>query len=109
MPRVKIDGLVLTVDMAAPSGDAAPDAHPDHTTHMAHGAGGDHQMPGMLTQEQLEELAASFGPEFDRLFLTYMIGHHAGAVTMVDELLAGALPAAVAAAAVAEGFATRRP
>jgi len=87
VPRVKIDGLVLTVDMTTPSADAAPDAHSDHTAHMAHGAG-EHHMPGMLTQEQLEELAASFGPEFDRLFLTYMIGHHAGAVTMVDELLA---------------------
>jgi uncharacterized protein (DUF305 family) len=40
----------------------------------------------MLTRAQLEELAGAFGSEFDRLFLTYMIGHHAGAVTMVDEL-----------------------
>ena len=46
----------------------------------------EHHMPGMLTQEQLEELASAFGPEFDRLFLTYMIQHHAGAVTMVHDL-----------------------
>ena len=45
-------------------------------------------MPGMLTQAQLDELAAARGAAFDRLFLTYMIGHHAGAVTMVDDLFA---------------------
>ena len=43
-------------------------------------------MPGMLTPEQLARLDAARGAEFDRLFLTYMIQHHRGAVTMVDEL-----------------------
>ena len=28
-------------------------------------------MPGMLTQEQIEELALAKGTDFDRLFLTY--------------------------------------
>ncbi len=81
VPQVKIDGLHLMIDMSGQAEDAPHDAH------MAHDAG-DHPMPGMLTQEQLEELAAAFGPEFDRLFLTYMIGHHAGAVTMVEDLFA---------------------
>ena len=45
-------------------------------------------MPGMLTDEQLKELDAARGPDFDRLFLTYMIQHHKGAVTMVQELFA---------------------
>ena len=40
----------------------------------------------MLTPEQMAELAASDGVEFDRLFLELMIGHHQGALTMVDEL-----------------------
>jgi uncharacterized protein (DUF305 family) len=40
----------------------------------------------MLTQEQLEELARARGPEFDRLFLAFMIQHHRGAVTMVRQL-----------------------
>jgi uncharacterized protein (DUF305 family) len=76
VPQVKIDGLNLMIDMKAPAAD--------HAMHdMA-----EHHMPGMLTRAQLEELAAAFGPEFDRLFLTYMIGHHAGAVTMVDDLFA---------------------
>ena len=43
-------------------------------------------MPGMLTDEQLAQLDAARGMAFDRLFLTLMIQHHEGAVTMVDEL-----------------------
>ena len=43
-------------------------------------------MPGMLTPEQMESLKASKGKEFDRLFLTGMIQHHGGALTMVREL-----------------------
>jgi len=45
-------------------------------------------MPGMLTQEQLAQLDAARGPEFDRLFLTFMIQHHKGAIVMVDKLFA---------------------
>ena len=43
-------------------------------------------MPGMLTSAELAELEAAAGPEFDRLFLVYMIRHHEGALTMVREL-----------------------
>jgi uncharacterized protein (DUF305 family) len=43
-------------------------------------------MPGMLSAAQLRELEAARGPEFDRLFLTYMIQHHRGAVAMVERL-----------------------
>jgi uncharacterized protein (DUF305 family) len=45
-------------------------------------------MPGMLNEAQLAELDLARGPEFDRLFLTFMIQHHQGALTMVHELLA---------------------
>jgi len=45
-------------------------------------------MPGMLTAEQMKELDAARGPEFDRLFLTGMIQHHQGAITMVSQLFA---------------------
>jgi uncharacterized protein (DUF305 family) len=44
------------------------------------------RMPGMLTDEQLKQLDAARGADFDRLFLTFMIQHHKGAVTMVQEL-----------------------
>jgi uncharacterized protein (DUF305 family) len=43
-------------------------------------------MPGMLTPEQMKALAAAAGPEFDHLFLTGMIQHHTGALTMVKDL-----------------------
>ncbi len=65
----------------------------DHGTDQSHGAATETEthsahdlMPGMLTLEQLQELDQAEGPEFDRLFLTYMIQHHQGAVTMVDDL-----------------------
>lgn len=45
-------------------------------------------MPGMLTQEQMDELDAARGVEFDRLFLRRMIMHHQGALTMVEKLFA---------------------
>jgi uncharacterized protein (DUF305 family) len=53
-----------------------------HALHM-HGAT---LMPGMLTPDEMERLAAAKGAEFDRLFLEGMIKHHGGALIMVDEL-----------------------
>ncbi len=56
---------------------------PEHLHH-----GHEHgDMHGMLSNEQMEELAAASGEEFDRLFLEYMIFHHEGAIHMVNELL----------------------
>jgi uncharacterized protein (DUF305 family) len=43
-------------------------------------------MPGMLSPKQMEELGKAKGPEFDHLFLTGMIQHHGGALTMVRDL-----------------------
>jgi uncharacterized protein (DUF305 family) len=43
-------------------------------------------MPGMLTPEQMEALRKANGAEFDHLFLTGMIQHHNGALTMVKDL-----------------------
>ncbi len=45
------------------------------------------QMAGILSDAKMEELDEARGEEFDRLFLEYMIEHHAGAVTMVDNLV----------------------
>ena len=45
-------------------------------------------MPGMLSDEQMRQLDAARGTEFDRLFLTFMIQHHKGAVSMVQQLFA---------------------
>jgi uncharacterized protein (DUF305 family) len=43
-------------------------------------------MPGMLTENQMRELDAARGPNFDRLFLSFMIQHHQGAIAMVRQL-----------------------
>jgi uncharacterized protein (DUF305 family) len=43
-------------------------------------------MPGMLTAEQMHQLDLARGPDFDKLFLTDMIQHHRGAVSMVKDL-----------------------
>ena len=58
----------------------------DRTDHanMSHEAM--HLMPGMLTPEQMEALRKASGTEFDKLFLTGMIQHHNGALTMVKGL-----------------------
>ncbi|HKK26494.1 MAG TPA: DUF305 domain-containing protein [Gemmatimonadota bacterium] len=66
VPQVTIDGIHLEV------------TGPEYVMHM----------PGMLSDEQLRELAAARGPDFDRLFLEGMIHHHQGAVGMVDKLFA---------------------
>ncbi|MGE3277670.1 MAG: DUF305 domain-containing protein [Vicinamibacterales bacterium] len=55
----------------------------EHAMHM-----GPMLMPGMLTEAEMQQLAAAKGEEFDRLFLAGMIKHHGGALLMVDELFA---------------------
>lgn len=70
VPEVHIEGLNLMIH-----GLGEHSHHADHTN-----------MPGMLSPEQLEELAEAQSDEFDRLFLKYMIEHHRGAVVMVKEL-----------------------
>jgi uncharacterized protein (DUF305 family) len=45
-------------------------------------------MPGMATPAQMDSLRAARGTAFDRLFLTYMIRHHEGALKMVADLFA---------------------
>jgi len=54
----------------------------------AHQMAGAVMMPGMLTPEQMDRLAAAKGSAFDRLFLEFMIQHHQGALTMVRDLFA---------------------
>jgi uncharacterized protein (DUF305 family) len=74
--------------------DAAPVAPPGHDQTMHDGPVHDmpgmrsagHLMAGLLTLAEMEELAGATGSDFDRLYLSYMIYHHRGAVQMVEEL-----------------------
>ena len=65
-----------------------PEATATHMKMSMNGMEHDMLMPGMLSEEQLAQLDKARGPEFDRLFLTFMIKHHEGALTMVEQLLA---------------------
>jgi uncharacterized protein (DUF305 family) len=69
-----------------PMSDATQDMHKMHMNHknMSHEQMA--LMPGMLTAEQMEALRKAKAEEFDRLFLTGMIQHHGGALTMVKDL-----------------------
>ncbi len=68
-------GLPLTMSMEAMT-----------NMHMDMSNDGAPVMPGMLTAAQMEALGHAKGPEFDHLFLTGMIQHHQGALTMVQDL-----------------------
>ena len=69
-------------------GQPVPEVHISGTTMMVHGPEYAMHMPGMLTPEQMQELDEARGTEFDWKFLTFMIQHHRGAVTMVHDLFA---------------------
>lgn len=53
-------------------------------------------MPGEMTEEQMSQLEASSGTDFDRMFLEMMVVHHQGAVEMAQtEIDGGANPEAL--------------
>jgi len=67
-------------------GQAVPDANATHHRMKMNGVEHDMLMPGMLSPEELARLDKARGAEWDRLFLTFMIKHHEGALKMVDDL-----------------------
>lgn len=75
------DEIKMMQEWLTGRGQKVPDQH-------AHHAPGATLMPGMLTAEEMARLAQAKGPEFDRLFLEFMIKHHEGALTMVQDLFA---------------------
>lgn len=68
-------------------GQPAPEAKPVPMKMMMDGAEHEMLMPGMLSDEQLKQLDAARGGDWDTLFLKDMIQHHKGAVSMVEDLL----------------------
>jgi uncharacterized protein (DUF305 family) len=61
--------------------------HAQRGHHGGHGSSPNRpmEMPGMATPQQMAQLKAATGEDFDRLFLTLMITHHEGALTMAKE------------------------
>ena len=80
------DEIALLSRWLADRHEAVP--HPDPQHMMMPDMDSAHMMPGMLSAQQLAELDAARGPAFDRLFLSLMIQHHQGAITMVNQLFA---------------------
>ena len=76
------DEITLMRQWLADRRQPLPEVHP--TAHSTHG---EHvMMPGMITADQMKQLDAARGAEFDRIFLRFMIQHHRGAVAMVKDL-----------------------
>lgn len=74
-------------------GETVPDAKATKMKMKMNGVEMDMLMPGMLTDEQMAALDKARGSEWDRLFLKGMIGHHEGAIKMVDALMTSHNPA----------------
>ena len=75
---------------SVPAGDMEAMAHVHHANMEMSTTGGNAMsgmMPGMLSAAQLDTLKVAKGPAFDWYFLTFMIQHHRGAISMVDELM----------------------
>jgi uncharacterized protein (DUF305 family) len=77
-------------------GEEVPSGGMEHGD-MGHDSGG--AMSGMMDEEQMGELMAASGADWDRMFLEMMIEHHEGAIEMAEvEVDKGENPDAVALA-----------
>lgn len=93
------DEIAMMREWLEARGQPVPDAHAHHADHPGGGSAeppagspaerpAEGVMPGMLTTAQMAALASATATTFDRLFLSGMIQHHEGALTMVQELFA---------------------
>ena len=82
----QIDEIALLSRWLATRHEAVPRPDPEHM--LMPDMDSTHLMPGMLSAEQLAQLDRAKGPDFDQLFLRFMIQHHQGAITMVNQLFA---------------------
>jgi uncharacterized protein (DUF305 family) len=80
------DEITLMQHWLADRQQMVPDGHTPGMKMMMNGTEQTMLMPGMLTPAQMTELDHAKGLDFDRLFLTHMIQHHRGAVSMVHDL-----------------------
>lgn len=75
-------------DEALADSDCAPGTHgEDHEMSGPMDEQMDHDMPGMLTEAQLDDLAGRRGGDAARQFVSLMIEHHRGAVEMSTQVL----------------------
>ncbi|MFE5644787.1 DUF305 domain-containing protein [Rhodococcus sp. NPDC056516] len=72
----------------------------DDSAHAGHGVGMA-DMPGMMSAEDMTALTDANGAEFDKMWLTMMIEHHKGAITMSQTEIDNGLDPSAAAMAEA--------
>ena len=75
----QVDEIKVMQEWLRQRGQQVPTGNEHHT----HGAA---LMPGMLTEDEMRQLAAVRGKGFDMLLLESMIKHHQGALAMVKDL-----------------------
>jgi uncharacterized protein (DUF305 family) len=80
------DEIELMRNWLRDRGQPVPPADATHHRMTMNGVEHDMLMPGMLSPEELAQLDSARNAEWDRLFLTFMIRHHEGALEMVDDL-----------------------
>src|SRR5688572_28540362 len=84
--NAQVDEIRLMQDWLRQHGKPVPDSNATHHKMTMGSMQHDMLMPGMLTDEEMAQLDRARGSEFNRLFLTFMIKHHAGAVSMVEKI-----------------------
>jgi uncharacterized protein (DUF305 family) len=82
------DDIALMQNWLRDRNQPVPEAKPLPMKMVMNGQVMEMLMPGMLTDEQMKQLDAARGTNFDKLFLRGMIQHHQGAITMVQQLFA---------------------
>jgi len=81
------DEIVLMQNWLRDRNQPVPEAKPMPMKMVMNGQVMEMLMPGMLSDEQMKQLDAAHGTDFDKLFLRGMIQHHQGAIAMVQQLL----------------------
>jgi uncharacterized protein (DUF305 family) len=56
----------------------------EDSTNSGHSGHGGMGMAGIVDQATMDKLKSLHGPEYDKLWLQSMIGHHQGAITMAQ-------------------------
>lgn len=86
--RTQMDEIEFMQQWLQERGEDVPNTDWRGGEHEGHHGHHNHtDMKGMATPEQMAELEAASGPDFDRMFLELMIKHHEGALSMVNDLL----------------------
>jgi len=82
------DDIALMQNWLRDRNQPVPEAKPLPMKMVMNGQVMEMLMPGMLNDEQMKQLDAARGTDFDTRFLRGMIQHHQGAITMVQQLFA---------------------